>query len=336
MKIPKALLILCFVAPVFYLQAQVPDYSKYENWAAHGAKKDPSDDVPRKLRNNIPKKILANVFFIHPTTYTDKNESSKSWFADVHDSALNEYTDKTTIRFQASCFNEQCLVYAPRYRQAHIECFFTNEPGAKSAFDTAYADVRAAFLYFLQNENKDMPIIIAAHSQGTVHAARLIKEFFEYKSLQNKLVAAYLIGMPAYKNYFSAFRPCSSPESNNCFVSWRTYLKGSGDQFTSKEISNSIYVTNPLNWSMDSVSVPRIFNKGAVLLKFNKLYKRVNGAVVHNNVLWISKPKFPFSFLVTNKRTNYHIADINLFYINIRENVKTRLNNYMNTHKVQE
>ena len=46
-------------------------------------------------------------------------------------------------------------------------------------------------------------------------------------------------------------------------------------------------------------------------------------ANVHNNVLWTNKPNV-FGKLLFNKK-NYHVGDINLFYINIRHNVKTRI-----------
>jgi hypothetical protein len=40
-------------------------------------------------------------------------------------------------------------------------------------------------------------------------------------------------------------------------------------------------------------------------------------------LLFVKKPKFPWGFLYFTK--NYHIGDINLFYINIRENVRQRI-----------
>lgn len=64
-------------------------------------------------------------------------------------------------------------------------------------------------------------------------------------------------------------------------------------------------------------------NKGGILKNFNKLKKEIVSAEVHGNVLWTSKPKFFGNFLIRTK--NYHIGDINLFYMNIREDVKRRI-----------
>ena len=64
--------------------------------------------------------------------------------------------------------------------------------------------MKAAFEYYLSNFNNGRPFVIASHSQGSYHAERLIKEYVDGKTLQNKLIAAYLIGRPippdAFKN----------------------------------------------------------------------------------------------------------------------------------------
>jgi alpha-beta hydrolase superfamily lysophospholipase len=69
-------------------------------------------------------------------------------------------------------------------------------PTARPPVDLAYADVKAAFQYYLAHYNEGRPIIIAGHSQGTAHATRLLHEFFEHDpKLRRQLVAAYLIGI---------------------------------------------------------------------------------------------------------------------------------------------
>ena len=75
------------------------------------------------------------------------------------------------------------------------------EEGLK-ALDFAYEDIRNAFIYYLKNFNDNKPFIIASHSQGTVHAKRLISEFIDGKELQKKLIAAYLVGIKVKKNEF--------------------------------------------------------------------------------------------------------------------------------------
>ena len=199
-----------------------PDFSDLDYWAASPFKEDPSDEVPKDLENSV-KDSLADVFFIYPTSYTDL-KMPDGWNADIDDSKINSKTDKESILYQASVFNKYCRVFAPRYRQANLEAFYTkNKNAANAALDTAYQDVKNAFEYYLEHYNNGRPIIIASHSQGTWHAGRLLKEFFEGKPLEKQLVCAYIIGLPVFTDYFSELKPCEDSTATGCFVSWRTF-----------------------------------------------------------------------------------------------------------------
>jgi hypothetical protein len=306
------------------LSTRSPDYSNLNDWAAHPWKWDPSDSVPKPLRKNFIKDSVTDVFFIHPTTFTGKKNSNTN--ADIDDVVLNHKTDYSSVLFQASVFNESSRVFVPRYRQAHYRNYYEkNAVKAKDAFDLAYTDVKNSFEYYLTHYNNGRPVIIAAHSQGTQHAARLLKDFFEGKLLQNKLVCAYLIGMPTPENYFTEIRPCRDSLDTGCFLGWRTFKKGyEGTGYIIEEKFRSI-VTNPLNWTTGTDYASAAMNKGAVLTKFNKINKGTS-AQVQKNILWTGKPRF-FGNLFLRKK-NYHIGDINIFYLNIRENVKRRIGMY--------
>lgn len=310
---------------LFKSKATQPDYSNLYYWAAHPWKKDPSDSTPKPLKSFYHPDSIADVFFIHPTTLTSKK--NLRWNADIDDTAINKKTDNSTILYQASVFNEQSRVLAPRYRQAHIKAFFINEKESEKYFDTAYEDIRNAFIYYLKNFNTGRPVIIASHSQGTKHAARLLKEFFENKPLQNQLVCAYIIGLPVPENYFTTLKPCKDSTSTGCFVSWRTFKRGYTEpDFIAKEKFTAV-VINPLSWTSDTALIPSSKNIGGVLLKFNKIIPHTVNANIHHNVLWTSKPNVFGKIFFTKK--NYHIGDINLFYMNIRQNVKTRISSFL-------
>ena len=301
-----------------------PDYGNLDYWAAHPWKQDPSDSVPAPLKNEI-RDSVADVFFLHPTTYT-LNRKLKYKNAGIDDDYINAKTDYSTILFQASVFNQQCRVFAPRYRQAHIATFFAKDKEkAAKAFDLAYEDLKNAFVYYLENWNNGRPIIIASHSQGSLLAERLLKEFFEDKPLQNKLVVAYIIGWPLPKEYFSSLKMCSDSMQTGCLCSWRTFRKGFVPSYLKKENGNS-YVTNPLSWTTTNEYASEKLNKGSVLTKFNKIYYQTTDAQISNGLLYVKKPKFPWSFIYIVR--NYHVADINLFYLNIRENIRQRIEAY--------
>src|SRR3954468_16649965 len=84
----------------FPQKTEVPDYSSLDYWAAHPWKHDPSDSVPGPLKGSIHDS-LADVFFLHPTTYTG---TKKDWNADINDPELNAKTDYSPILYQASVF----------------------------------------------------------------------------------------------------------------------------------------------------------------------------------------------------------------------------------------
>ncbi|TAD89868.1 MAG: DUF3089 domain-containing protein [Bacteroidetes bacterium] len=308
-----------------------PNYNQLYYWAAHPLKHSPADSVPKPYRNT-QRDTSVDVFFVHPTIYlsgkavdsnrlaTDSTEQLR-WNANVNDAELNATVDYSTMLQQASAFNH-FSVYAPRYRQAHIQAFALDAVRKKPFFDTAYADVRAAFVYYLKHYNRGRRFVIASHSQGTLHAGRLMQEFIDGKPLQQQLVAAYLIGLPVPSGYFSSCAPCSTAAQNQCFVSWRTYKKGYTPAYVVAEPFKAV-VVNPLSWTLDSVLAPKAASKGAVLYNFNKPLPASVSTQIVGNVLWSSKPRFFGSIFFTRK--NYHIGDINLFWVDVRENLRTRV-----------
>jgi hypothetical protein len=300
-----------------------PNYSKLETWAAHPNKDDNADRTPEKI--SLEKNLTADVFFLYPTIYYGDHKSEQNWNAPVNDERFNKKVDDSAILFQASAFNHGGNVYAPRYRQAHLNAYWNKDrESARQAFDLAYKDVKSAFEFYLANFNNSKPIIIAGHSQGTDHAKRLLKDFFDGKDLQSQLVAAYLIGMPVNKNNFTTILPCQNKDDIGCFVSWRTFKKG----VESSTSEGEIVVTNPLSWKLNNEYIPKSKNPGSVLRDFNKIYPEIVDAQIYKNILWATKPKFPGSIFFTRK--NYHIADINFYYLSIRNNTVEKVKSFLN------
>lgn len=300
-----------------------PDYEKLYYWAAHPSKKDPSDSIPLPLINE-PHTQDADVFFLHPTTFTQKKSAVNN--ALIDDEEINRKTDYSTILYQASVFNASCNVYAPRYRQANLSMYFNTDTSiSKAAFELAYSDIKKAFEYYLQKYNAGRPIIIAAHSQGTTHARRLLKEFFENKPLKNQLVCAYLVGIPVEKTLYTGIAACQDSTASGCVVSWRTVRNG----YTNKSYSTSdtsLIVTNPITWTTEENTIAPEAHNGAILYNFNKIVKHPHQTTLKGNAIFISKPKFKGGAFYFKK--NYHIGDFNLFYMDIRQDVARRIKNF--------
>jgi hypothetical protein len=294
-----------------------PQYTNPDHWCALPTKNDPSDDCPRGLTNNQAN-APADVFFIHPTTYTEKPKSAFLWNQDLRDASLNKVVDESPIRFQASAFNAAGKIYAPRYRQAHYSVFLTpHKDDKQAALDTAYHDVEQAFLYYLAHWNQGRPIIIASHSQGTIHAARIIKEHILGTPLQKQLVATYLVGMPVPYDSLPGLPACANDSATGCFLSWSSYERGFIPPYYPLALERAICV-NPISWELNENYVPKTDHAGAVLRPFSNTLPQICDAQVHGGILWITKPKFPGSRFYTDP--NYHIGDINLFYLDVRRN----------------
>lgn len=302
-----------------------PDYSKLEFWAASPFKKDNSDKVPASLENEI-RDTRADVFFIHPTSYFGEEKTSP-WNADLRDTTVNNNTDNLSILFQATVFNGSCRIFAPRYRQGNMEAFYVfNTSEAKAAFDLAYQDVKKAFQYYLKHDNKKRPIIIASHSQGSLHAIRLLQEFFDGKPLQKQLVCAYAVGYQIKKDAFKTIPVGTNADQTGCVVGWRTYKKGVIPDRIKAEDGNSVCV-NPLTWTTSGKWASPDLHDG-IMFGFDTIVPHTVSAGIEPTakILWVDTP-----VQLEGKKDikDYHRFDYNLFWMNIRKNVSERIDAFM-------
>jgi hypothetical protein len=301
------------------------DYSNLKNWAASPFKFDASDSIPDFLKDEV-RDTRADVFFIHPTSFFGDEEKAE-WNADVNDTIVNNMTDSRSILFQTTVFNGSCRVFAPRYRQGNMKAFYVfGTPNAVRAFDLAYSDVRKAFLYFLSHYNKKRPIIIASHSQGTLHAIRLLQEFFDGTPLQKRLVCAYIVGYQIKKDAFKKLPVGESADQTGCFVGWRSYSKGEIPKGAAAEKGNSVCV-NPLTWTTSEIWASPDLHPG-IMNGFRTIIPHSAGAGIESasKILWVDAPGLKDD--KDQKPKNLHIYDYNIFWMNIRQNVKLRIDAY--------
>lgn len=312
-----------------------PDYASLKYWAAHPDKDDPADRVPCPALKNEQNGAAADVFFVYPTTYTGQPRSQREWNASVDDQVTNDKTDETSILFQASIFNGAGRVFAPRYRQAHFHSFFVKKEKASAAqaLDLAYSDVKRAFQYYLDHWNQGRPFILAAHSQGALHTMHLLRDMVEgNSSLKRQLIVAYSVGYPIPDTFFRHLRPCTTPEQTGCFCTWRTYERHYGLE---KAKDNHVVCTNPLTWTTkEDEHAAATLNKGGVVRPFCAIYPALSDAQVHKGVLLSRKPKFPGSILM--RTHNYHPGDLNLYYMNVRENAQLRVQAYLKSVRLDQ
>jgi len=321
----KSLTLLAFLLLAIATQAQTfdpagqpvaPDYSLGSNWSALPFRNDAADKIPGDEQWIDDSLKGVDVFYIYPTLYM----AGKTWNEDLSNKKLNRRIDTKPVKYQASVFNASCRVYVPRYRQAMVKAFFEKKEGDK-ALDFAYRDVKRAFQYYLDHYSHGRPIIIASHSQGTHHARRLLKEFFDSTALQSKLVAAYVVGYGFDESMYKSLKPCNTPTQTGCYITWASFKKGY------EPLKSGLYgsvCVNPVTWTRDTIAVDRSKSMGSILLDFNKKYDGACGTEIHKHYLWVDA-----HLPIVRSWTILHIADYNLFWYDIRKNVADRVQAYL-------
>ena len=300
-----------------------PDYSQTQFWSSLPEISDSADLTPPGASPENQSQAQADVFFIYPTIF----DGGSAWNADLGDTELNERVDRTTIRHQGSVFNGSCRVFAPRYRQMVLGGFYAKTPAdnesKEKALDLAYEDVKRAFQFYLENYNEGRPIVIASHSQGSRHGVKLMKEFFDGTALQDQLVAAYLLGWPIRPGEFNSLPVCEEPSQNNCLIAWATWKKKTRFKADRKKFYEGVIAINPLNWSTNPAFVPASKHKGMLKGDFKTFKRQFSGVEIQNGVLWVKNPVAPIP------AKNYHIADVNYFWLDIRANVAERVEAFL-------
>ncbi len=344
-----------------------PDYAECANWAAKPGKLANAAFTPEGIERTPAEDTLADVFYIHPTTYV----GTGTWNAPIGIGRADEIVDHIIMPGQASIFNGSCRIFAPRYRQATLSVFFNPNESGRAALDTAYRDVRRAFLHFIENENGGRPFFIAGHSQGCAMAMRLLAEEFSDPKLKERLVAAYLIGFKVTDEKAAEMAHvvtrAESADSTGVFVAYDTFLEGtdalnqpdfaehSGKNGWYKRGGKPVQATNPLNWKADSTKASADEHRGICVPMVNdpsllpRLYAAgpdapcglkceglmgpltpgVSAQLDEHGYLKISKPvQAPLNAGIFGG--NYHNLDMALFYMNLRENIAVRLDAYLN------
>ena len=282
----------------------------------------------------------ASVFFVHPTSFLERS----AWNAPLDDEE-SQRRARLFVRHQASVFNGIAAIWAPKYRQATFGALLTNRENARRALDFAYRDVRAAYEVFLAQAPADRPIILAAHSQGSLHLMRLLQERVRGSPESNRIVAAYLIGWPISTRADLPALPlpaCERPDQARCLVSWQSF----------SEPADTSQVTEVFDASQGPSGVSRA---GSPIVCTNPLTGAAGGAAGRGANLGTLIPNDDFSraeyrrgaiparcdqrgFLLIGDNealpemgpyalpgNNYHVYDFALFWGNARTDAERRL-----------
>lgn len=315
-----------------------PDYARLESWIARpeirGAA-NPSLWWPANWPPPTLEGRQVAVFYVHPTTYLQRDR----WNAPLSGNADSDSRARLFVQSQASAFNGVGQVWAPRYRQAAYGAFLLKSEDARKALDLAYGDVEAAFDEFLK-QNPNRPIILAGHSQGSLHLSRLLAE--RGGQLKGRLVAAYVVGWPLSETadlMAMRLRACTHPEETACVLSWQSFGEpanpdlvldawvGTRGPTGVRRLRRDMICVNPLTGTRRGSAPPRA-NPGTLVpngdLTQARLIPGRVGAECRNGFLMIDGD-IPALGPYVLPGNNYHVYDYALFWAAIRKDAERRL-----------
>lgn len=299
-----------------------PDYGIEDNWAALPGKFDNADFAPPGTRD-MQAEAAVDVFYIHPTTYF----SSAGWNQPPGDPDSTEIIETIILTGQASAFNGCCAVYVPRYRQATLYSFFDEQGDGDKAIDLAFQDVRTAFEHFLLEFSDGRPFLIAGHSQGALHSDRLIRERILGTELEQRLVAAYVVGFEIAEG--TGLPVCERATQTGCQVNWNS-LAPQAESFYALDT----ICVNPLTWRTDGLRADFSANPGS--MNFDSppvIEEAVADAQCIDGRLLVTEIRSDLEWIEFFGEGNYHAHDYGLFYVSIRENAKARVNAYLDARR---
>jgi hypothetical protein len=301
----------------------------------------PAGYVPPAPAEDAEPLPRAAIFFVHPTSYLDRSR----WNAPI-DHEESQQRARLFVRHQASVFNHVGDIWAPKYRQATFGAFLTTKTDAEKALAFAYRDVLTAFDAFLKQAPADRPIILAAHSQGSLHLTRLLRERVAGKPLAERIVAAYVVGWPISTTAdleLLGLPACESAGQPGCILSWQSFAEPADPQMVTDVYDASVapngksragspmLCVNPLTGTSGGQAAAEA-NLGTLIPNalLTEAERRVGGVPARCDVggfLLIGEEVagLPPYVLPGN---NYHVFDYALFWTNIRADVEARLRGF--------
>lgn len=315
-----------------------PDYARLENWIARPDLPQPEN--PSLWRpDGWPPPILraksAATFYVHPTTYLERDR----WNAALDDVRSRDRAI-LFVRSQASAFNDDSDIWAPRYRQAAFGAFLLRSEDATRALDLAYSDVLAAFDAFLAAQPAGKPLILAGHSQGSLHLSRLLVD--RRAALKGRLVAAYIVGWPISTTAdlpATGLTACAGPDQAGCVLSWQSFSepanvslvldawKGSKGPTGIERRREDMVCTNPLTGGAGAAA-PAGANLGTLVpdtaMGQAELTPGLVGARCEDGFLLIGGA-IPALGPYVLPGNNHHVYDYALFWGSIRADAERRL-----------
>ena len=284
----------------------------------------------------------TDVFFIAPSVFGGKGGS---YLMDLNnEKGRNNFVG--AINMEKGIYDKNTRFYAPFYRQAGYNVYGLPEKEAEPLKQSAYADIKDAFIYYLEHLNDGRPFILAGFSQGADMAIRLMKDFFGEESLQKKLVACYAIGWRLTEeetNIWPQIRPAQGETDIGVIVTFNTEAEKVTESAFIPSGMKSLSI-NPLNWKTDGEMAEKTLNQGACFTNYEGEIQEeipaLTGAYLDTErgalkVTDIDPEVYNATIPILSPGV-YHLYDYQFFYRNLQQNVQDRIQAYRHEQTASE
>jgi hypothetical protein len=183
------------------------------------------DGSSRVGKPATPAKPPIDCFYVYPTV-SNQPTPNATQTADPEVRSIAVY--------QAQRFSTRCRVFAPLYREVTAAgVTMASNTHDTSAYDTAYADVREAWLDYLRRDNRGRGVVLIGHSQGSRMLRALIRAEVDPKpAVRARLVSAIIPGANATVakgrlagGDFQNVPACQAAAQTGCVISYSTFNK---------------------------------------------------------------------------------------------------------------
>lgn len=326
MKKTLALLILlaaisCSTEDVRYAISPRPDYSEEAYWFT----------MPCESASQ------ADVFYIAPTCIWDwqDDDGAVHHFMDPLDSSQRELCEGP-LRLAGELLGKYCNFYSPYYRQISMDSWMVSEDETQRRFAIAHEDIIAAFRHYMDTINGGRPFFLAGHSQGAKCAIELIKHTLSPEELE-RMVGAYIFGYPITSDELSEY-PTLKPATGEfdtgkvICINSVSHPDACGAMF-----QDNVVCINPLNWKTDTTYAPAGMNDGTVFFAadgtsdtlFNAIGARLDAKGRSIIIDGLKDDDYYIESIGSLfPKGNYHVYELNLFFLDIQNNLRQRLEHF--------
>lgn len=304
----------------------VKEYANPDRWLSAPSGEEITHDV--------------DLFYLYPSCYVCADGEDAAAVGSVDDESMCSGAAFYLVS-QAGAFSGSCNIFAPYYPQMDAKKALSMPYEKRSAVlrENVLGPVKDAFMYYLENFNDGRPFVLAGHSQGAAVLLLLMEDLFDDPAIQDRLVAAYLLGTSVTERDMKMYPHLKFAEGRDdvgVIVSWNT--EGEGVEKNNPVVESDALVINPLSWSRDDEFVSRIRNLGAVFFtpegeELIEIDRFTSAQIDPERRSVVAYEPTPSYYVIGNgklfPRGCYHLQDYTFFFNNIKANVKQRIKAYL-------